>query len=412
LAKNTTDDSPVQQFPDVVPDAAIAAISAAVIILGILNLSIEINMALRARRRLIRNQNYTTHLMQTEMKVLSPVAISTLGVIGAAQILQRATAESFTNNLLITSPSNLGGTLTGTVNELVNPATNKAFIPITANNSEPNSANLQFTLQNLQGKIFGIIDAVTAKISMETILNMATNLQKEAASYEEVFKILHIMEDSLLGIFSNIIDRVDLQVILRRINYIRDLLAKIGELNTELAYHYDPAITNMVYDIIKSFVDKIDFSTIFKQVQIFYDTIKKHLANIGFIEQVEDLTLSVLKNISDGVELNIVTKRIEFIQETILQVDENYICYNTNLAENLLRIVDLLINKVPFSDIILEIKEIQTIINTNLRLVEVIKESEGIVMGIIENVAEGKELSIIRLRVLYLQELLSGVKIS
>lgn len=368
-------------------------------------------MAVRARRRLIRNQNYVQHAFQSKMGIISPVVIATLDTINAARVLQEATADDILNRRIIEPPSISGVLITGSVNELFSPATNKPFIPITANNSDPNSANLQFTLQNLQGKIFGIIDAVTAKISVETILNMATDLQKEASSYEEVFKILHLMEESLLGIFSNIIDRVDLQVILRRINYIRDLLAKMGELNTQLAYHYDPKITSMVYDIITSFVDKIDFSTIFKQVQVFYNTIKKHLANIGFIEQVEDLTLSVLQNISDGVELPIVIKRIEFIQETILQVDENYICYNTNLAENLLRIVDLIINKVPFSDIILEIKAIQTIISTDLRLVEVIKESEGLVMGIIENITEGKEINIIKQRVLYLQDLLSSVTI-
>ena len=369
-------------------------------------------MAARTRRKQIRNQNYTNHLMQTEMKVLSPVAISTLGVLGAAQILQSATAESFTNNLFVTSPSNLGGTLTGTVNELVSPASNKQFIPITANNSDPNSANLQFTLINLQSKVLGIIDALTAKISIETILTMATDLQKEAKSYEDVFKILHLMENTLLSIFSNISERVDLQVILRRINYIRELLGQIGQLNVNLAYHYDPEITNMVYDIIKSFIEKIDFTTIQTQIQGFHDIIQKHLANIGFIEQVEDLTLSVLKNISDRVEIPIVMKRIEFIQEIILKVDENYICYNTDLANNLLRVVDLITNKIPFSDIITEIQSIQTIINKDLRVVEIIKESEGLVMGIIQNISEGKELSVVQQRVLYLQGLLSSIKIN
>ena len=68
--------------------------------------------------------------------------------------------------------------------------------------------------------------------------------------------------------------------------------------------------------------------------------------------------------------------------------------------------------KITFSDIITEIQSIQTIINKDLRVVEIIKESEGLVMGIIQNISEGKELSVVQQRVLYLQGLLSSIKIN
>ncbi len=280
------------------------------------------------------------------------------------------------------------------------------------------SNNGILTISKIQNDIYHILDSIALRIQIDDILQMTTSLYSIIKTRDDLFNLISQIEELSLSIVQNIADRIDLGIVLQRITYLKNL---ISQMDPTCCINYDGPIANMILDIFNLLSNAIDINTIQNNIQNVYNIIHKTIINEEYVREAEQITLGIVQNIADKIDLGIVLQRILYLQNIISRVDNDCIFYDFNYGLQIINIISLISNigneNRSENDIISELNRICSNISNlhselhkRIECINIVKESENVTLSIIDNISNRIDLGIICQRIEYLQKLINRVK--
>ena len=226
-------------------------------------------------------------------------------------------------------------TAQGTIISVV-PASKEVYDPLIGNETLETIAAMETVnaafietnavIANIKQRIFDIIEAVTIQVSFDEIIIIAKELDDYIDEKYKIVRLLQTIETTLFSIVTNITSRVDFQVILTRIHYLKELIEKIDDLDNTFVRSYENEISIILMDILESITDKFNYDTLQLLITDLQVSIKDQLTMIEAvnsvdliktIEQCEPIIISIIENVARKVDLNLVLSRINYLQEIL-----------------------------------------------------------------------------------------------
>lgn len=167
-------------------------------------------------------------------------------------------------------------------------------------------------------------------------------------------------------------------------------------------------IEELIFKVIDAVTAKEKIEDIITLATDLFDTVKGKEEIYLLIEQIEDTVCSILKNITDGVYLGIVLKRIECLKILVDKLEPTCcVSHDGPIGVELLSILEEIGDKMDLVNIIGKMEIINTKLSNNLKSEEYIREAEEILLSIFANICNGVDLGIVLKRVAYIQEIIA-----
>jgi hypothetical protein len=165
-----------------------------------------------------------------------------------------------------------------------------------------------------------------------------------------------------------------------------------------------------VFAIIEAITLQIELDKVCEMANTFYNSLKSKSQMLELVDNLEDLSLSIICNIVDKVELGIINCRIQYLKEVISKLDPDCVIeYDKNMADTLLDIFNMISNSANIDNVKTKMENIYNILHQNVLNEDYIKQAEDITIGIFQNIADRVDLGIISCRLMYLQNIISKI---
>ena len=188
-----------------------------------------------------------------------------------------------------------------------------AIDPVTANNIYGNT--LGPYEQTILTILDALIDAITQKISLDTILDQLRPLQTKITNLAEAEALIFRIQTMILSIVENITDRVQLDLVLDRLAYLQTEINRA----TCLPEVYDD-IADLLGFVIDSISNRDSLDNALKNLQIVSTAMIPDTALANDILELQQMVLSVIDNITDRTNLTLVLDRLNYIKDQIAKV--------------------------------------------------------------------------------------------
>ena len=136
-------------------------------------------------------------------------------------------------------------------------------------------------------------------------------------------RLIETIEMVILSVVGNITDRVETGIIETRIQYLVDLTRRLEE--SGRCALYNQYLAAMIFDVIDTITSQktfnpTDIQTKLADIRLYIDSKLRYSKRIKDIEQ---LTISILENITNHVDLGLIMTRINYMSE-LLRMDVDY----------------------------------------------------------------------------------------
>ena len=164
----------------------------------------------------------------------------------------------------------------------------------------------------LQEIILTIIQYVTDKVNLDSILTELMELRTEITSQQQAETILRRIESLILGIIDNITNRVNLRIVLQRITHLQGQLVIAGDTSS---------LYTEIYDLIIYIIDQIGSGTelakVLETIQTLQYTLIPDQAVAAQIHEIEQMSLSIVDNVTNRINTTIILGRFVLLQRKI-----------------------------------------------------------------------------------------------
>jgi hypothetical protein len=178
-------------------------------------------------------------------------------------------------------------------------------------------------------------------------------------------------------------------------------VTQTGANNREIIQQY-------FYDIIDAVIQQTELNTIIEKANTIISIFSKKEDVYAVIDLIENNALSIVKNITEGMPLNIIECRIEYLRKLLADIPDEYQDYG-EIGCLINEIINSITEGVEFSVVIQNIETIQDVMSENISLMNAIDAIEENLFSIIRNITVGTPFNIIESRIEYLQKLISDL---
>jgi hypothetical protein len=289
-------------------------------------------------------------------------------------------------------------------------------ISVSTKKSSVLSPNGILTIDKLEQDVYKIIDAITLRMELDKVLEIATTFRDIVKTRADAFDLIIRIEELVLSIIGNFADRVDFGIITCRIQYLKGL---IEDMDPTCCINYDGPFADMILEIFTMLGQAVDIGFVQGSMENIYNIIHRNVLNEQYIREAEDIIIGIVQNIADRVDLGIISCRLVYLQDLISKVDNDCIFYNSLYGGEIISIIDM-ISKVGSGtssgviDDLVKVCDRLQILHSDLSLkvncITVVKEAEELSLSIIGNLVDRVDLGIISCRLMYLQDIIGRVK--
>lgn len=164
-------------------------------------------------------------------------------------------------------------------------------------------------------------------------------------------------------------------------------------------------IQNKFCKILDNIILYNDFSLNISELHSILESTRTIVDYHKLIDDIQNILLSVVCNISNSVNSNIIQTRIDYIKTYIDTLPEGHLNLSP-LSDMILRLIDHIITTMDFSSINNDINTIQLYINKNYTNTLHIENIQNTILSIICNIGQNTNTNIITNRIQYLRELI------
>lgn len=180
---------------------------------------------------------------------------------------------------------------------------------------------------------------------------------------------------------------------------------KEDNLNSELL-----AFQKYICDIIELISTTLDVRAITLKVEEFMKIINTRTEYYNIIDLIEENILGVVCNVGNLINIGIIRCRIAYIRELIDKIPDSEACveYSPELSQQIFKLLDSLVNGVDLNTFAANVRSFKNTVQADVDSIKFINEVENIILDIVSNIRDYVNISIIRCRIQYLQEVIQG----
>ncbi len=162
-----------------------------------------------------------------------------------------------------------------------------------------------------------------------------------------------------------------------------------------------------IFDIVEIITQRLEIVEITNSVNRLVKTISSTEELHKLLDTVETTSISIVQNISDGVDIGIIKCRIEYLRTLISDIpdgsQEDYAQVGL-LILNVLSMISDGIDSVIIND---KLTSIKADVDIYANRFTVITEIQYVICSIVQNITDGVDIGIIRCRIQYLNDLIT-----
>ena len=172
-----------------------------------------------------------------------------------------------------------------------------------------------------QQAILDIVQYIIDRVSLDTVLKDLEALRTTIQSRAQAERVISNIEEILLGVVDNITNKVSLNIVIGRLQYVTNLLATVDPENLPVVYGQVAELLAFVIDQItnrEGLVLVLENLTAVRNQM----TLEVHLAKE--ILQVQEILIGVVENVINRVSLNIVLVRLQYVRDVLASMKEEF----------------------------------------------------------------------------------------
>jgi len=195
----------------------------------------------------------------------------------------------------------------------------------TANDSADTNFNDIGASQNIyalfEGYIFSVIQSITEGITLDTVLATLLPLQTQVNTAADAANTIRVIQNVMILLLHNVQCGIDIATLQTRLDYLQTLLATEKDLDATYT-----EINTFITTLIDLVGKKQPYGDLISQLT--NTLLLMQHENMVEVQYVDDITviqqtlLSILQNITDGIELRIVQNRLAYVQTLLKKVVE------------------------------------------------------------------------------------------
>jgi len=169
--------------------------------------------------------------------------------------------------------------------------------------------------------ILNIIRSITQGITLDTVLEALGPLQTQINTAADAANTIRVIQNVMILLLHNVQCGIDIVKIQTRLDYLQTLLAK--ETNLDETY---VEINTFIKSVVELVTKKQPYGDLVTQLT--NTLLLMQHENMVEVQYVDDITviqqvlLSILQNITDGIDLGIVQNRLAYVQTLLNKVVE------------------------------------------------------------------------------------------
>jgi hypothetical protein len=162
-----------------------------------------------------------------------------------------------------------------------------------------------------------------------------------------------------------------------------------------------------LFDIIEIITQRLEILEITNSVNHLVKTISAPEELHKLLDTVETTSISIVQNITDGVDIGIIKCRIEYIRTLISSIPDGSQNDYAQVGEFILGVLAMISDGIDTVIINDKLTSIKLAVDVYANCFSVISEIQYIICGIVQNITDGVDIGIIRCRIQYLNDLIA-----
>jgi hypothetical protein len=161
-----------------------------------------------------------------------------------------------------------------------------------------------------------------------------------------------------------------------------------------------------LFDIVEIITQRLEIAEITLLVNKLVDTISTPIQLHKLLDTVESISIGIVQNISDGVDIGIIRCRIDYLRTLISEIPDGVQGDYAQVGGLILGVLSMLSDGIDQVLITQKLTDIKESVDVYANRFTVISEIQYIICSIVQNITDGVDIGIVRCRIDYLNSLI------
>ena len=153
-----------------------------------------------------------------------------------------------------------------------------------------------------------------------------------------------------------------------------------------------------------------NIAEITKRVNYVTSTLSSKIEIYKLIDEIEIVSLSIVRNIGNNINKGIIANRIGYLRELITKLPEGAKEEYSKIGTSILNILTMITEGIGFNEIEKNLIGITSSLEEDVSLMNLIDTIQTTILSIIKNISNGTNIGIIKSRVEYLRSLIDQIQ--
>lgn len=165
-------------------------------------------------------------------------------------------------------------------------------------------------------------------------------------------------------------------------------------------------IQNYLLDMVDIIGQRLDITEINQRALYIMNTLTTPIALFNLLDDVEQLSYSIVENVTDGTDINIICRRIDYLRQLIDKLPPNAQKDYSSFGATIIEILNMITNGIDFSIVNQNLSTISTTLQKDARELQLINDIQDTFCSIIQNITDAVDISVIAQRISYVRTLI------
>jgi hypothetical protein len=178
--------------------------------------------------------------------------------------------------------------------------------------------------------------------------------------------------------------------------------------------YQNTVVTNLVkdsfqlqlFDIVEIITQRLEIAEITLQVTKLVDEISTPIELNKLLDTVETISISIVQNITDGVDIGIIRCRIDYLRSLLSEIPDGSQEEYAQVGQLILGVLAMISDGIDHTLVNDKLMDIKSSVDVYANRFTVISEIQYIICSIVQNITDGVDIGIIRCRIDYLTGLI------
>ncbi len=161
-----------------------------------------------------------------------------------------------------------------------------------------------------------------------------------------------------------------------------------------------------LFDIVEIITQRLEIAEITLQVTKLVDEISTPIQLNKLLDTVETISISIVQNITDGVDIGIIRCRIDYLRSLLSEIPDGSQEEYAQVGQLILGVLAMISDGIDHTLVNDKLMDIKSSVDVYANRFTVISEIQYIICSIVQNITDGIDIGIVRCRIDYLNSLI------